>query len=396
MARRSDMNVRYLLCVLVAAAGQSVGLAQVRPGAEVERWMTATEQAAGVTPNAADEAKGLALRKAVEEACGVFIKAQTKTKDYQAVYDKVLANTVGYVLEYKVTNTRVDKGNEITFVTVRALVSTKKFEESWASIAHTVNQEGNPRVVVGIAEATTWTSATMPAYDVEEAGVVQSAVEDFFNSKGIMLMDKHTSAKVTKRDLVLASLKDDAAEIAAVGARFKADVIVVGKATARMGNRVKVGDDIFQYQYTGSLVIRAVQTDSGRLLVSKTFQKNFNELQMNAEAKVLGKLGAEFAPDVLKALVEAWARRANVTRTVELNISGMDYDSYKTFKIEAEKLRGVQSVRMREITEAVANIDMEIELTNENLADRLSEFKDPRLKITEITSNRIKLKVVKD
>ena len=390
------MNVRYLLCVLVAVAGQSAVLAQVRPGGEVERWMTVTEQAAGVNANAADEATKLALRKAVEQACGVFIKAQSKVKDYQTVYDKVLANTGGYVLEYKVTSTRVDKENDITFVTVHALVSTKKFEENWASIAHTINQEGNPRVVVGIAEATTWTTATMPAYDVEEAGVVQSAVEDFFNSKGLMLMDKHTSAKVTKRDLMLASLKDDSNEIAALGARFKADVIVVGKASARMGNRVKVGDDTFQYQYTASLVVRAVQTDSGRVLLSKTFNKNFNELQMNGEAKVLGKLGAEFAPEILKALIEAWAKRANVTRTVELNISGMDFDTYKTFKVEAEKLRGVQAIRFREITEAVANIDMEIELTNENLADRLSEFKNPKLKITEISANRIKLKVVKD
>lgn len=390
------MKIRHWLCVFYTTVFAVAATAQVRPGDEVERWMTVTEQAAGIDANAKDEATKTALRKAVEQACGVFIAGQTKTKDFQTVYDKVLANTAGYVLEYKVAKTNVDKANEITFVTVRALVSTKKFEENWASIAHTLIQENNPRVVVGIAEATTWTSATTPAYDVEEAGVVQSAIEDFFNSKGLMLMDKHTSARVTKRDLVLASLKDDANEIAALGARFKADVIVVGKATARMGSRIKVGDDLFQYQYTASLVIRAVQTDSGRVLLSKTFNKNFNELQQNAESKVLGKLGAEFAPEVLKALVEAWAKRANVTRTVELNISGMDYDSYKVFKAEAEKLRGIQMVSMREITESVANIDISLELTNENLADRLSELKGLKLKITEISANRIKLKVVKE
>ena len=387
------MKIRAI-CLAVAAMASQVCVAQVRPADEVNRWMTVTEQAAGVNANARDEAKKMALRKAVEQACGVFIKGQTKTKDYQTVYDKVLANTAGYVLEFTVTKVSVNKDDGITSVTVRALVSTKKFEESWASIAHTINQEGNPRVIVGIVETSTWT-ATGPAYDREEGGVVQAAVEDFLNSKGIQLMDKTVSTRVTKRDLLLASLKDDASEIASIGARFKADVVIVGKASAKMGKELPVEGEKL-YQYTGSLTVRAVQTDSGRVLVSKTFNKNFNEFQRRAEDKVLGKLGAEFAPEILKALVEAWAKRANVTRTVELNVVGMDYDQWKVFKTEAEKLRGMQALRLREITESVANIDVEYEFTNENLADRVSEMKDLKLKVTEITANRIKLKVVKE
>ena len=381
------------IAILLAA---SVSYTQAPPpeGADVDKWITATGETAGADANAKDEAVKMALRKAVEQACGVFIKAQSKTKDYQAVYDKVLTNTVGYVLEHKVIKTWVEGGN--TLATVKARVSTKKFEEDWASIAHTLHQEGNPRVIFAIAEATNWTT-TGPAYQTEENGTVQTKFEEFFTEKGITLMDRVAAGKVTKRDLMLATIKDDASEIAAVGARFKADVVIVGKASAKMSKKISVDDQGHDlYQYTVNLNIYAVQTDSARKLATKSFTKNYNEVQRNAEDKVLSKLADESKAEFLKALIEAWAKRANDSRTVELNVSGMDYDAYKIFKVEAEKIRGVQALRQREITEGVATIDVEYEFTNENLADRLTAMKDIKLKVVEITANRIKLKVVKE
>lgn len=386
------MNIQRLI-VLLACAVACPALAQTpeRPDKEVDTWITASSEAAGKDANAKDEAVKAALRKAVEKACGVFLTSQSKTKDYQGVYDKVIANTAGYVLEYKVEKTWVE--DDITHATVKARVSTKKFEQDWARIAHTLHQENNPRLIVAIAEATNWTT-TGPAYTVDERGAVQGKVEDFFSDKGISLIDKSTAAKVTNRDLMLATLKDDATEIAAVGARFKAEVVVVGKASAKFSKLVKLGQAEL-FQYTGTLTVQAIQTDSARILVSKTFTKSFNEVGRGCEDKVLAKLGDEYAPELLKAIVEAWRKRANVSRTIELNISGMDYDAYRGFKAEIEKLRGVQAIRFREITESVATVEIEYEFTNENLADRLSSLKDTKLKVTEITSNRMKLKLEK-
>jgi hypothetical protein len=70
----------------------------------------------------------------------------------------------------------------------------------------------------------------------------------------------------------------------------------------------------------------------------------------------------------------------------------MDFNLWKTFKAEAEKIRGVQAIRLREITQDVANIDIEYRYDNEGLADRLTELKAVKLKVTEITSNRLRLK----
>ena len=378
-----------IACVLVFA-GAAFGQV-VRP-VPVDKWVEATAAAAGVDEKAKDEAVAQALRTAVEQACGVFLTAQSKTRDYQAVYDRVFANAVGYVVEHKVARTWVAEGK--TFAKVRVRVSTRKFEKDWAVIAHTVNQENNPRVIVAINEGIHQTIAG-PTYKVKENGIVQGKVEDFFLSKGITLMDRATAAKVAKRDVLLAAIKDDNQAVAALGARFKADVVVTGRASVKYGKTIEVAG-IKMHQFTATLNIRVIQTDSARVLASKSFGPvTASSLQRGGgEDKALAKLGDEFAPKLLAAVVEAWRERANVSRTVQISITGMDYKTWKAFKAEAAKLRGVQALRLRDIVEAVGNIDVEYRYTNENLADNLIEMKTIKLEVTEITSNRIKLKIV--
>jgi len=372
---------------LVALVATSTLLAA--PETPVDQWVTATGKAAGADDKARDEAIAQALRTAVEEACGVFLTAQAKTDDYKAVYDKVIANAVGYVREHKVDKVTVEQG--VTIAKVRARVSTRKFEEDWASITHTVHQENNPRMVVAIVEAI-HEAAGAPSYEVKENGKVATIVESFFLAKGISLVDANTAAKTQKRDILLAAIKDDVDAVASLGARFSADVVVVGKAVAKFGKELKIAGQTM-YQYTASLNVRVVQSDSARVLAVESFGPiTVNTMQRGGEDKALDKLANDCAPKLLASVIEAWRKRANVSKTVELSITGMDFNRWKTFREEASKIRGVQAIRLREITQDVASIDIEYRYDNEGLADRLSELKSVKLKVIEITSNRLRLK----
>ncbi len=365
-----------------------------RPDSPVDRWVTVSEAAAGLDLKAKDEAVAQALRKAVKQVCGTFIQAQTKTENYQAIYDKVLEDTTGYVIEHKVLKVRKDQDAGLTFVRVRARVSTRKFSHKWSNIAHTVNQANNPRVVIAIVEAIRWVDGR-PRWMLGGPGTVQSKVEDFFLSKNIVLMDRKMAKKVSKRDIMLANIKDDTKAIAVIGAQFKADVVVTGRATSRYSRTLVVAETTM-YQFVATLNIRAIQTDSARILVSKNYNATITTLHRGAgELKALAKLTEDSAPKILEAIAGAWRRRANVSRTVQLNIDGMDFTTWKRFKAELDKVRGLQALRLREITDAVANIDVEDRYTNENLAERLTELKVTSLEVKEITANRIRLKVAK-
>jgi len=397
-------------CILI---GASLAFGQVIKGRPAGKWLMVTGSAAGTDANAKDEAKSAALRKAVEQGCGVFIKAQSQTRNYKVIYDKIFADAVGYVREYKVV--KVWTGQKMTHVTIRAFVSAQKFEKDWATIAHTVHREGNPRVIVVIAETTeemvntlanesessttstevhkveseaTVTSAQVArairdgdtycwydqgrrgwrrrrrtgriyctthqevtaaqtaaarahfaaidtriaairskasnkvwkrvAENVSEKGAVQGRIEDFFLKKGIRLMDRGTVRKVNKRDLALAMGKGDTAEVAALGAKFGADVIILGTASAKYSKEIPIGQAKL-YQYTSKLVVRVIRTDSGQLMVSKVFGPvtHNSTLKTGGKEKALDKLATASAPKLLSAVVEAWRKQAHVRRAAK-------------------------------------------------------------------------------
>lgn len=383
----------YLLLIVLMLLPAGLAIAQERPDEAVDTTVTVSATAAGTNANAESEATGLALRKAVEEACGTFIRGKSKTEDYQTTYDKVIAHTAGYVLEHKVLKVSKDEDDKTTTVKVRARVSTKKFEEEWARAAHTIAEEGNPRVLVAIAEATAWTTSG-PAYQTETNGMVQGKIEDYLADKGLSLMDKATVEGVSKRDVILAAVKDNVAEVAALGAKFKADVVIIGTASAKFGKKLELGD-AEMYQYVCSLTIRAVQADSGRILMSNSYTLSPTETSKNAEDKALVKLAKDAAPQVLKDVLAAWRKRANVGKNIELMITGMDRKTWKKFEAEAKDITGVQALHLREITESMATIDVEYKLTIDNLADRLEELKEVKVEVVEQNGNRLKMKVVK-
>lgn len=361
----------------------------------VAKWVTVTAAAAGTNEKAKDEAVSRALRKAVEQTCGVFIKAQSKTLNYQAVYDKVLGNTVGYVVEHSVPKSWTADGK--THARVRALVSTRKFEEAWAAIAHTIARENNPRVIIGVVEAVRHT-AKGPTYRMKANGTVQTKLEDFFLTKGVVLVDRAAAKKASRRDVFLAAMTDDekgVAALAALGARFKADVVITGRASAKYGKTLRVEEARF-HQYAASVTVRVVQTDSARVLAVKTYgPKTFNTLQRaGGGQKALAKLADHVAPKLLATVIEAWRKREHVSRTVHLSISGMNFKAWLAFKREVKELRGVQALNRREIVQDVAHIEVQYQYNNEHLAETLTELKKTKLEVTEITATRVKLKIV--
>jgi len=371
----------------------------------VDKWVTVTGKAAGTDMKAQGEAIAHALRKAVEQACGTFLTSQSESRDYKAVYDRVLANTVGYVREYKEPKIWVEDG--VTYAKLTARVSTQKFRQNWAVIAHTLHREGNPRVIIAIADAS-WTepswASTRPAgppiipptEGTLLASVVQGKLEDFFLSKGLQLVDRGTAVKVNKRDIILAGVRDDVRALAALGARFKADVVIYGQASARYGNMIRIAEHP-AYKFVATLNVRAVRTDSAQLIVSKTFGPvTATSLQKGGgREKAMAKLAQESAPKVLAAVVEAWRKQVHVSRNIALNISGMDYENWKKLHEEAKKIRGLKALRLREIVEGVAAIDAEYDFDTQGLADRLTELKRIKLKIVEFNPNRLKLELVR-
>ncbi|MEE8386675.1 MAG: hypothetical protein V3S01_12245, partial [Dehalococcoidia bacterium] len=374
------MIARICLCGAVVLVGTSSAVGSP----EDIKVITVEGRAAGTDANAEEQAKQDALRKAVERACGTFISAQTKTKDYTAVYDKAMSLAAGYITEFDVLERRTEGG--LSICKVRAKVSTASFEKEWARLLHTIAVEGNPRCVVVVVEDNDADDLTPPKTN----GVVQSVLEKFFLEKGVQLMDKEATSEVRERDVTLAALNDDVGKLAAMAASFKADVLIKGVAEAREAGTVQVSGRTL-YKWSGTISIRAYHTDSAQLLMSNSYSATKSTVNANAGGdEVLRKCAEENSGRILRAIGEAWRQRQNIRRVCQVTLENCSRKDYKAFEAALRKVGGVQSVRLKELVNNVSQVEVDWSYDLERLISRIEQLKvpDTTYEVTEQTHDR--------
>lgn len=373
--------------LLILAAFASSATANPAP----DKWITMEGKAAGTNANAMEQAKQDALRRAVEQACGVFISGQTQTKDYAAVYDKAMAQAQGYISEFKITASRVENG--ISYCTVNALVSLKSFEEEWARFLHTLESEDNPRCIVVIIEDSNVDDANPPS----PGGVAQSIIENSFMKKGIQLMDNTGSSDTRNRDIQVATQSNDIKKLAAMYGSFKSDVIITGKAEARAAGTSELSGRII-YKWSATISIRAYHTDSAQLLMSNSYTATATSVNPNAGGNdALKKCADEYSGAILREMAEAWRKRQQVRRTVQVTLENCTRADYKAFEEAVRAMDGVQGIRMRELVKEVCQTEIEWSYDNERLISRIEELKvgATRYTVTEQTHDRVTFKLEK-
>ncbi|MBX3395271.1 MAG: hypothetical protein KF841_07870 [Phycisphaerae bacterium] len=386
----SSRRVGILALIFITALSlldMTAAAAQVKPG--TEKTVVVTGEAAGTDLNAMEQARQDALRKAVEQACGSFVTGQTKVKNYAVVHDKIMSLAAGFITESKVLERRTE--GEISYCKVRAKVSTASFEAKWAQLLHTIDAEGNPRCVVVIVEDNNADDEIPPKTDA----VAQSIIERFFIDKGVQLMDQSASADSRDRDMNLAAMNDDVKKMAAMAASFKADVLIRGVIEARMVGTTELSGRTL-HKWNATLSIRAYHTDSAQLLMSGTYSEmkpTINENQGGDEA--IRACAEKNAGRILQEIGDAWRKRQNVRRTIQVTIENCSRKDFKAFESAMMNERGVQAVRMRELVNRICQVEVDWEYDLESLATRIEQLKvdGASYEIIEQSHDRITVKV---
>ena len=383
-------RITWVCCSVMLTLGWNA--AKAEPASQKD--VTVTGKAVGLSLGAQEEARADALRQAVQQACGAFINAQTQVENYQATYDHVMSLAAGFIESYSVEREWQDA--ELSYCTIRATVSTSLVEKEWAAFAHTYKRAGYPRVVVVIAEDDDIDDARPPI----TGGSVQSIVENFFLSKGVTLMDKQQTDSVRERDLSLAAINDDVNRLASVAAAFNAEVVVYGQASAKYAGTVDVGGRQ-THRWDISLTVRTIQTDSARVLSSNVYrpERRYTSTSRGSGGDALLNLAREEAPNVLRDLGTAW--NANVVNytTCQLSFTPCSRKRFKTIRDALAEVRGVQAgsdgIRLRELVNEVASVEVDWQFELSMLADRIEELdiEGMTVEITEQTGNRLTIRV---
>ena len=363
-----------------------------------------TSEGVGVVINddkalARDNAIEDALRKAVEQAVGTMIDSETMVENFQLLSDTVYQRSQGYVSTYRI----VSEGTEENLyrVTIQATVALDNLKSDLGAIGLIIKRKGKPRVMVMMAEQNIgrehlvfwWGGVAGHWSNQSDMGISENTIIDQFTQSGFHFVDRNVVAKDiwTQSAFHHADLSDR--EVQVLGDQSGAEVVIIGKATARLMGNVM---DTSMSSCQASASARVVKTDTGEIIATAMASAPAVHIDVvTAGNEALKKASENLALELEEKILKKWAEEAANTTMIQLTISGVS--NYKVFqslkRVLSNETRGVEAVYQRKLAAGVVTLDVEMQGTAQMLADDLGsrKFPDFSIDINEITHNAIKL-----
>ncbi|MDZ7288343.1 MAG: hypothetical protein ONB44_00215 [candidate division KSB1 bacterium] len=340
---------------------------------------------------ARDQAIDDAMRKAVQQALGTYIKSETLVENFQLVDDRILAWSAGYVKKYDI----LSEGKKVdTYeVQMRATVNLSDLRTDDEALAALLEKE-NPRVMVMIAEQNIGETNRLNYFEVDMTAA-ETAIIDVFRSKGFEVVDAAQAKENQQRDLILNAIEGNAKSAAAIAAAQQAELIITGKAFAKVATGFNLGG---MKSCQGNITTRIISADDAKIIATASENAAYPHIdEVTGGTMAIQKAAQKCAQTlVTKVTAEAQKRFYNPT-TVNLRVQG--YRNYAELQKFSELLkyymRGVKSVFQRSAAGGYANLDVKILGNARQMARELGnkDFSPFKVEVTNVTANRVEVKI---
>lgn len=356
--------------------------------------------AAGDDVKARDMATQDAMRKAVEQAVGTMVAAETMVENYQLINDNVYTKTQGYIQKYDVIGAAA-KGN-LYEVTISAYVAVENLKNDLTALGLLMQRVEKPRILFMIAEQNIgqeyytfwWTGKSEFKGQHFDMPASETALKEEFINKGFNVVDiSVATGKIEISNAYrIADLTDSGAK--EIGRKFGAEIVVKGKALAKAGPRTQ-GSAVGSY--VADIAVSTIRVDNGAVLASARghgVSRNISEVTGGTEA--LEKAARELAAKVIDQITAKWTQEVQGGGLVQITIRGIEeYADLTTFKDTVKAhIRGVNAIYQRSLEGGAAVIDVDYKGSAQQLADEIAKnkFKDiPKLKVTAVTARTIEI-----
>ncbi|MBL8922544.1 MAG: flagellar assembly protein T N-terminal domain-containing protein [Myxococcaceae bacterium] len=342
-----------------------------------------------------EEAKGAALRAAVEQAAGVRVDADTLVVNNQLVRDQVFANTGGYVKSFDVVSKKVEKN--VMTVTVKANVITDNLDKDIQAARDLVKRMGRPSIVIVIQEQ------TIPIGDKTtlNSEVTATVLTEAFKADGWEIKDPQAVNKSLKLDPSVG-----AAGAKAVGDLTKANYVLYGTTSLRHAEPDSLLKGSSIYPVSGEYNLAIAATDS-ELQLAKVAGK----LEWKMDSKVsptvsyertafglIQERKREIIDSVRKGVLEHFRSETMNGKRISVAVSGLDsFGAAKDFKKSIEAIKGIKEATQDTFANGKATFRVVYAGTVDDLASEVeaATFKKKKLNIVSATGNTLEVNVAK-
>ncbi len=333
-----------------------------------------------------DEATKRALRTAVEQGVGVLISSETLVENNQLISDKIYSEVTGYVSSYEVLEDN-SGADGLWEVKVQAVVSLAELRKDLQALKILIEEKENPRIAIVFREYVDGGELPAP--------VVQTAFEKFFLKAEFDVVDVAQLEKVKEREATLHY--DDPIEAAALGRRFGAEVLILGEASAELGE-VRTAHGVKIYSYTASVTAKAIKTDTAKVIAVVEEMASARGGGTKGEGAIareaLKEAGDKITEKLMAKIVEVWRDEVYNVQTVEILLFNADGEEQKRFVQGLNSIDGVEKVVERMVEETTAIYDVLVAgVIKKDLADKVLGIEGLALTLRGKTANRIKVMV---
>ncbi len=348
---------------------------------------------AGDVSAARDKAIDDAMRKAVQQALGTNIKSETLVKNFQLVEDRILSWSSGYVTKYDIV--REGAGKYGTYeVEMRALVNLNDLKGDDNALAELLDKE-NPRVMVLIAEQNIGDTDRLRYFEVDMTSA-ETAIIDAFRSKGFEVIDPGQAKANQDHDAILAALEGDAKQAAAIAAAQQAELIVTGKAIAKMATtNINLGG---MKSCQANITVRVVRAGDARIVATASEHAAHPHIdEFTGGTMAIEKAAKKGGETIIgKVIAEAQKNFYN-ENSITVQVRGQkDYAELQKFVSTMKHyLRGVKNIYERSNAGGFAVLDVKILGTASQLARELSHknLEIFTVQVTNVVANRVDIKI---
>ncbi|HQG47312.1 MAG TPA: hypothetical protein PLG50_16760, partial [bacterium] len=217
-------------------------------------------------PAARDRAMDDAKRKAVEFVLGTLIDSRTRVENYQVMEDQILSWTRGYVRNYKILS-EGKTAEDMYEVKMLATVDQANISRDVEAVQNLLQSMGNPRVMFLFDEQNIGEAVDRYHFFQVDMTATETSLMNKFLEKNFQVVDPGTVRQNKERDAVVAAINGDSKAAASIAAALDAEVVITGKAVAKVASGVNLGG---MKSCQASITARVIDADVGTVIATSS------------------------------------------------------------------------------------------------------------------------------
>ncbi len=338
-----------------------------------------------------DNAINDALKKAIEQAVGLFVSSETMATNAMLVSENIYSKTQGYIKEFKIVKETVDQDQQCYRVSLSAVIGVSDLENDLAALGLLQTRAGKPRTLFMISEFLS--AADSPQRERRGAtGFSEAAMKEEFVAKEFNVVEG--SATTAPQNATADSEQSDSAARESAK-KLGAEIVIKGTARVTEGGRT-AGSPVGTY--SADISATAIRVDNGQLLASGRSQGTARHIaRNNGESAALEQAGRKIASKLIEQILAKWVAETAGTRQTLITVHGLRDVSQLIMVKEyfSSQLRGVQNVIQRSFSDGIAILDVSAKVSAQQIGDEvaISKVGGIILKVVGATANTLEIAV---